>query len=254
MRYAKNSIVIQTQRDIPLLRQLRNSKFASHDQLFELMTLGGYECSRDSFGWRVRRLARSEFLSVCEGAFDSESVVYRITYKGIALLEHHGQFTTVLHSKTEHLPHTSQVFHSLELNRIQLALARNNVLANWQSEIEIASFNTISCAPYEKDYDAIVDVWIGDKTARFALEYERSIKSYRHYDRIREALQAEQQIGCILFLTSGMEVLVHLLRELSAVTNKLAFAYARDFEQMLLDTRVVTTGNLAGTNFRELLR
>jgi hypothetical protein len=254
MRYAKNSVVIQSDRDIALLRQVRNSKFASHDQLFELMTFGGYESSRDSFGWRIRRLVKAGFLSICEGSFGSQSVVYRITYDGIALLEHHGQFTTVLHSKTKHLPHASQVFHSLELNRIQLALARQNLLANWQSEIEVASFNTISCAPYEKDYDAIVDVWIGEKTARFALEYERCLKSYRHYDRIRSALQAERQVGWILFLTSGMEVLVHLLHELNPVANKLAFAYARDFEQMLLDTRVVTTGSLAGTNFRELLQ
>jgi hypothetical protein len=175
MRYVKNSVVVQTDRDIPLLRQVRNSKFASHEQLFELMTFGGYECSRDSFGCRARRLVKAGFLGICEGAFGAESVVYRITYRGIALLEHHGHFTTVLHSKTKHLPHTSQVFHSLELNRIQLALVRQNLLANWQSEIEIASFNTISCAPYEKDYDAIVDVWIGEKTAWFALEYERCL-------------------------------------------------------------------------------
>lgn len=253
MRYAKNSVVVQPDRDIPLLRQVRNLKFVSHEQLFELMTLSGHEGSGDSFGWRVRRLVKSGFLSICEGAFGSKSIIYRITYKGVALLEHHGQFTTVLHSKTKHLPHASQVFHSLELNRIQLALARRNLLANWQSEIEVASHNTISCAPYEKDYDAIVDVWVGEKTARFALEYERCLKSYRHYDRIREALQAEQQVGCILFLVSGMEVLVHLIHEFNPVTNKVAFAYARDFEQMLLDTRVVTTGSLAGNNFRELL-
>ena len=123
MRYVKNSVVIQAERDIPLLRQLRNSKFASHSQLFELMRFGGSECSRDSFGWRVRRLLKAGFLSICEGAFGAESVIYRITREGVALLEHHGQFTTVLHSRTEHLPHASQVFHSLELNRIQLALA-----------------------------------------------------------------------------------------------------------------------------------
>ena len=254
MRYAKNSVVIQIDRDIPLLQQVRNSKFTSHDQLFELMTFSGYECSRDSFGWRVRRLLKAGFLSIFEGALGSESAVYRITYNGIALLEHHGRFTTVLHSKTKHLPHTSQVFHSLELNRIHLALARQNFLVSWQSEIEVASFNTISCAPYQKDYDAIVDVWIGEKTARFALEYERCLKSYRHYDRIRAALEAERQVGWILFLTSGMEVLVHLVHELDPVGNKVAFANARDFERMLLDTRVVTTRNLAGTNFRELLQ
>ena len=254
MRYVKNSVVIQAERDIPLLRQLRNSKFASHSQLFELMRFGGSECSRDSFGWRVRRLLKAGFLSICKGEFGSESAIYRITREGVALLEHYGQFTTVLHSRTEHLPHASQVFHSLELNRIQLALASENLLANWQSEIELASFNTISCSPYQKDYDAIVDVWVGEKTARFALEYERCLKSYRQYDRIRSALQAERQVGWILFLTSGMEVLVHLIHELNPLPNKLAFANARDFEQMLLETSVVTASNLAGTNFRELLQ
>jgi Replication-relaxation len=254
MRYVKNSVVIQTERDIPLLRQLRNSKFASHSQLFELMRFSGSEASRDSFGWRVRRLLKAGFLAICEGAFGADSPVYRITREGIALLEHHGQFTTVLHSKTAHLPHVSQVFHSLELNRIQLALASANLLANWQSEIEIASFNTISYTPYQKDYDAIVDVWLGDKMARFALEYERCLKSYRQYDRIRAALQAERQVGWVLFLTSGMEVLVHLVHELNPVPNKLAFADARDFEQTLLETRVVTACDLTGTNFRELLQ
>jgi hypothetical protein len=253
MRYVKDSVVIQEERDIPLLRQVRNSKFTTHNQLFELMRFAGCEYSRDSFGWRVRRLLRSRFLSVCEGAFGAEAAVYRITREGIALLEHHGQFTTVLHSRTKHLPHSSQVFHSLELNRIRLALARQNLLANWQSEIEIASFNTISCSPYQKDYDAIVDVWIGERTARFALEYERCLKNYRHYDRIKAALQAERLVGWILFLTSGLEVLIHLLHELDPI-DKLAFANARDFEQMLLDTRVVTAGNLAGTQFRDLLQ
>ena len=99
-----------------------------------------------------------------------------------------------------------------------------------------------------------MDVWVGEKTARFALEYERCLKSYRQYDRIRAALQAERQVGWVLFLTSGTEVLVHLVHELDPVPNKLAFANARDFEQMLLETRVVTARNLAGTNFRELLQ
>jgi len=254
MRYLKDSIVIHAERDVPLLRQVRNSKFVGHNQLFELMRFAGSESSRDSFGWRVRRLVKADFVSICAGGFGTEGTVYRITRDGIALLEHHGHFTTVLHSNTKHLPHTSQVFHSLELNRIQLALARQNLLANWQSEIEIASFNTISCSPYQKDYDAIVDVWLGERTARFALEYERSLKSYKQYDRIKAALQAERLVGCILFLTSGTEVLIHLLHELNPATNKLAFAKARDFEQMLLETSVITARNLAGTHFRELLR
>jgi hypothetical protein len=254
MRYLKDSLVIQAERDIPLLRQVRNSKFITHLQLFEMMKFAGSEHSRDSFGWRVRRLLKAGLLSSCTGTLGAESPVYRIAGQGIALLEHHGQFTAVLHSKTQHRPHPSQVFHSLELNQIRLALANENILANWQSEIEVASFNTISCAPYQKDYDAIVDVWIGDQRARFALEYERSLKSYRQYERIRAALQAEKKIGCILYLTSGMEVLAHLFDELRSVPDKLAFADARDFERMLLETQVVTASNLAGAHFRDLLQ
>src|SRR5258708_2226465 len=122
MRYAKGGLVINPERDIPLLRQV----------------------------------------SICGGVFCAGSAVYRIAKDGLVLLEHHGQFTTVLHSNTEHLPHASQVFHALELNAIQIALAHKNQLASWQSEVEIASFNTISRSPYEKDYDAIIDWWVGD--------------------------------------------------------------------------------------------
>jgi hypothetical protein len=254
MRYAKNSVVVQADRDIPLLRQVRNSKFVSHIQLFELMKANGWERSRDSFNWRVRRLLKSRFISMCDGSFGAGSVVYRISREGIAVLEYHGQFTSVLHSKTEHLPHISQVFHSLELNRIQLALATQNLLANWQSEIEVASFNTMSGTPYQKDYDAIVDVWIGDRKARFALEYEHSLKSYRQYDRIKDALQAERKLGCILYLTSGMEILLHLVQELHAIPRTLAFAEAASFRQTLLETKVITPRNLLGTGLRELLQ
>ena len=202
MRYAKDSFVVNPERDIPLLRQVRNSKFVSHAQLFEHMSLGGLERSRKSFNWRVKRLIDSGHIAVCAGVFGAGSSVYRITKDGLTLLEYHGQFTAVLHSNTQHLPNTGQVFHALELNNIQLALARKNLLAGWQSELEIASFNTISRTPYCKDYDAVVDVWIDDGLARFALEYERTLKGAQHYQRIRSVLEAEKQISTILYLSS----------------------------------------------------
>ena len=253
MRYAKGSLVINPERDIPLLRQVRNSKFVSHHQLFELMKLGGFDHSRNSFNWRVKRLLDSGHIGICQGVYGAGSAVYRITKDGITLLEHHGQFTAVLQSNTEHLPHLSQVFHSLELNAVQLALARKNLLAGWQSEVEIASFNTISRSPYQKDYDAIVDVWIGDRKLRFALEYERTLKSLKQYERIRVALEAERQIECVLYLTSGMEILVHLVHEFQSVRKRLAFAGATTFERHLLDT-VVTGRNGTTARFSDVLQ
>jgi hypothetical protein len=253
MPYATGSIVVNAERDIPLLRQVRNSKFVSRHQLFEFMKLGGFDHSPDCLNWRLRRLLNSGHISICQGVCGAGSAVYRVTKHGIVLLEHHGQFTTVLNSNTEHLPHISQVFHALELNAVWLALLRANMLAGWQAELEISSFNTISCAPYQKDYDAIVDVWIGERTARFALEYERTLKSRKRYEYIRASLEAEQQVEFILYLTSGMEILVYLLREFRAVRKKLAFADATSFERNLLDTMVTGSDGIT-VGFRELLQ
>jgi hypothetical protein len=83
MRYAKDSLVISPDRDIPLLRQVRNSKFVSHRQLFELMKYRGSECSPDSFNWRIRRLVKAGCLSLCKGVFGAGSAVYRITNEGL---------------------------------------------------------------------------------------------------------------------------------------------------------------------------
>ncbi len=254
MRYTKDSLVINPERDIPLLRQARNSRFVSHQQLFDFMRFGRFDHCRSSFNWRARRLVRSGHLSICEGVFGAGSAVYRITRDGLAMLEHHGQFTTVLHSSTEHLPHPSQVFHALQLNAIQLALADKNLLARWQSEVEIASLNTISRTPYQKDYDAVVEVWIGEQKARFALEYERSLKSAKQYERVRRALESERQIGCVLYLTSGVEILVHLMHEFESVNLNLAFANAMDFANLLLETRVITGSNTTGIRFRDMLQ
>ena len=253
MRYIKDSVVINPQRDLPLLRQVRNSRFVTHQQLFEFMQLVGTDDRRNSFNWRTKRLLRSGHLSVCDGRFGTGAAIYRISKSGLALLEHHGEFTTVLHSNTEHLPHAAQVFHSLELNAVHLALAQKRLLAGWLSEIEIASFNIISRSRYQKDYDAVVEVWNGDRKVCFALEYERSLKSSKQYQKVREALDAEREVECVLYLTSGIEILVHLVHEFESVRAKMAFAESREFSQSLLDTAVITTQHVRRVTFRDLL-
>jgi hypothetical protein len=254
MRYVKDSLVINPERDIPLLRQVRNSRFVSHGQLFEFMEYGAVDHCRSSFNWRTRRLVGSGLLSVCDGKFGTGSAVYRVTRLGLATLEHHGHFTTALHSSTEHLPHPSVVFHALELNSIHLALARNHLLAGWHSEVEIASFNSISRSPYQKDYDAVVDVWVGEKKACFALEYERSLKNSNRYQRVRQALECEQRVNCVLYLTSGIEVLMHLLHVFESLNVTMAFADSRDFIRLLLDTAVITNRTGERIRFVELLQ
>jgi len=254
MRYAKGTFSISESRDIPLLIQVRNSRFITHHQLFEFMRLAGIEYSRESFNWRVNRLVSANCMSACEGSFGNGSVVYRITRPGLVQLENFGRFATVLNSRTQHLPHPSQVPHALELNSVQLELTRKDLLLSWKSDVEVASMNTISTRALEKDYDAVVDVW-NDKTAsRFGLEYERTLKSAQQYEKVRRALEAEDKLGCILYLTAGEEICLHLANELSGIPTRLAFATARDFREHLLDTMVMIYPSQPRVSFRTQLR
>lgn len=233
---------MSAERDVPLLRQVRNSRFITHSQLFECMRLGGFDHDRDSFNWRLRRLRTSGYITVIPDVHGAGSAVYQITKDGLTILEHFGQCAIVLNSNTEHLPHLAQVFHALELNAIYLALARKNLVAGWQCEIEVASYNTISQRPFQKDYDAIVDVWLNDRKARFALEYERSLKSHKHYSRIREALEAEKELNSILYITVGSDLLLPLVQEFGSTKKKLFFATSSTFLQDLLDSTVIGPG------------
>src|SRR5258708_8315112 len=121
MRYAKGGLVINPERYTPLLPKVRNSRFVSHNQLFELMKFGGSDRSRDSFNWRVRRLLKAGHVSICGGVFCAGSAVYRIAKDGLVLLEHHGQFTTVLPSNTHPPPPPSHLFHSPAFNALPTA-------------------------------------------------------------------------------------------------------------------------------------
>jgi len=253
MRYAKDTYSISPERDIPLLLAVRNAKFATHGQLYEMMFLAGREYSRDSFNWRMKRLRQGQFVATCNGNFGRGEIVYRITQSGLLQLEDHGHFAAVLNSTTEHLPHATQVHHALELNAIHLALTRANLLASWQSDVETASVNTISRTPLEKDYDAVVDVWNEQKIARFGLEYERTLKSARQYGQIRKKLERDQSLGCVLYLTAGMDVAVHLSYELSGIPKRLAFATAPEFRSKLLETPVLVHPDQPSTPFRSLL-
>src|SRR5215472_14711288 len=253
MRYAKGTHSISASRDIPVLLQVRNSKFITHQQLFSFMRPLN-ESNRRSFNWRIRRLLDASYISVCDGISGRGNLVYRITRQGLLELENHGRFATVLNSRTQHLPHPSHANHALALNSIQLALIQNNLLVSWQSDVEIASANTISRDPMAKDYDAVVDVW-NDKTAsRFGLEYERTLKSAQQYEKVRRALEAEDKLGCILYLTAGEEICLHLANELSGIPKRLAFATARDFREHLLDTMVMIYPGQPRVSFRTLLR
>jgi len=239
MRYPKGSTIISTAFDIPLLLQVRNSRFVSRQQLLEFMQHDGLINSYSSYCSRLLDLLKSRHIQLLEDLNWQGSSVYSIARNGLMELESRGEFAIALNSRTRYMPHRIQAFHSLELNNIRLALTRNSLLAAWRSEIEIASQNLVS-GTYEKDYDAVVSVWRGDQQQEFALEYERSLKAASRYARIRAALERERRVPAILYLCAGTDLMLALIYHLTPLAKPVAFATAPAFLENLLATTVMT--------------
>ena len=63
MRYSKGTIALSQTQDLPLLRQVMYSKYVTQTQLWQFMRHNGYELSRGSFWWRVKRLTDHGFMT-----------------------------------------------------------------------------------------------------------------------------------------------------------------------------------------------
>ena len=255
MRYFRGAIALSPTQDLPLLRQVMYSKFVTQTQLWQFMRHSGNELSRGSFWWRVKRLADNGFITRHLLPMVHYDPIFAMASSGLVYLV---ESLGTPYSGPEDGPEMRRgglgVAHALGVNAVHLDLLRSRSLVSWEYEMEIRCRNELTVGKYAKDYDAIITLALGGRQLRFALEYERTLKSSKQYERVRAALQAERQIACILYLTSGMEVLVHLVHELDSVPKKLAFANAKDFTQTLLETRVFVRGNGPGTRFRELLQ
>lgn len=254
MRYMKGSLVITADGDIPLLRLVRNCRFVSHQQLFELLRHDAVLFSRSTFNWRIQRLLKSGQVER-QTNLDLEGLpVYSITPRGLLELERHGEFLIALNSSTRQMPDPVQAFHALELNSIRLALARSALLVNWRSELEISSWNMVSESPFQKDYDAIVKVWVGNEIREFALEYERSLKNARQYERVRAALEVERAIPCVLYATVDANLLQVVLHQLTPIAKRLGFVTARSFREQLLAATLTTQATPAIVTVEEFLQ
>lgn len=238
MRYARGSIVISPEGDIPLLREVRNSRFVSRSQLFSILNSAA-PLSPPTYTSRLARLLARGYLRAVPNLTWHGSAVFSIAPLGLMELESCGEFNLALHSVTRHMPHPLHAYHALELNEIRLALLRSSLLAGWKCELEIASLNMVS-AMFRKDYDALVGVWAGQQICDFALEYERSLKAAGRYRRIKEALETEGRVSATLYLTASPDLMYALLYHLSPCSRPLAFAVAYQFRCHLLATPVLT--------------
>src|SRR5258708_37748246 len=89
MRYWKGSIALSSTRDYPLLRQVLESGFVTHSQLFEFLRLDYCVSTRNAFNNRVLRLVKHGLLIRHERPFNRE-ITYSISQTGAAELVAHG--------------------------------------------------------------------------------------------------------------------------------------------------------------------
>jgi hypothetical protein len=254
VRYRKGYIALSDERDLPLLMTIRNARAITYDQICKIACVDGLEKSRRCVYWRMSRLESNGLVRrMIYDRFFSQPV-FAITRLGLELLEHRGQTLLALPSTVKEIVRKTQILHSIELASIRVALAANGILKSWQWELEIVSKNLVYGTGDSKDFDAIAEVAVGNRTERFAIEFERTLKGSTRYGDLCRVLAAEKVTDTVLYLTPDAQILYVLASEIRNVDKRIGFALSAAFQRDLLDTRVLT--NLSNSNvvsFREFL-
>jgi len=234
------------ERDLPMLLAIRNATFISHGQLFEQLVATGSEVSRRACNWRIQRLVRAGVVSKMPPQLPYCGPVYTISRSGLACLESCGQGLISLTSESKSLANPAQVQHYLELGEIQAAFRRTKMLKEWTGDLEIRSINQSIDLPLAKDYDAIVELEFQGFRYRIALEYERSLKASTRYQEIVAAIEDEDQVQLLVYMTSSIDLLYQLKAEFEEQRFPIALVNARSFCLSPLATRMYSTRSLGG--------
>jgi hypothetical protein len=89
VRYLKGSVSLNF-RDREFLHLVADSRYITHNQLFELARLKALEFKRPIFNWRVRRLVNTGLLRRQVVSYLGAEALYSITRGGIQALEELG--------------------------------------------------------------------------------------------------------------------------------------------------------------------
>jgi hypothetical protein len=238
MRYVKGSIVLSEAQDHPILRQVLECGFVTHDQLFRFMQLSCRERSRNSFNNRLRRLVKNSVVSQGHSPLVPGSRYYTIPTHTAVMLAGRGPLYAGAISGLEKRREVDALAHAIEFNDIHLALADSGLLIRWKPECEIREQNDRTDFGYPKDYDAVVTLAGPRGERRLALEYERTPKRELQYLEIQRRLVTEARIGCVLYLAPSHYTLSRISKWFRSRAANVVFGVASEFCRDLLDTRV----------------
>jgi hypothetical protein len=235
VRYPVGTIQLNGEHDLPLLRQLAHTRFATRSQLVEFQGLRGSDECRRSLNWRIKRLIDHGFVDRRTVPALGAEYIYSLTTHGAVRLEGIEERFSLSLSAERSKAGDLSVIHSVELNSIQLRAARAGLLVRWIPEAEIRSENELAGLSYKKEYDAVVTLQFGGRDITFALEYERTSKSRERYDKIAASVCAEQEVDQFLYLTANEHLLRFVSWSFRDVKRCVMFGLAADWHRQMLD-------------------
>ncbi len=251
MRYLPGSIALSESRDYPLLRIVLHCRFVTHKQLYELSRFEAFEPSTRSFNNRISRLVKHGLLRSQRTAFAGR--VYSITAAGLAPLIRRGECYTLSTSEKDVNGNDAAVAHCLEINEIQLCLKRSAILARWVPETMVRSRNELTNFGSSKDYDALVSVRLNHDVFDFGLEYERTPKAAQYYTWIRKRIDADQQVGCILYICSNFDLLTYVAGRLRDCRMPIYFGLFWEFVKDPKSARLVSQASVIPCSLESLV-
>lgn len=252
MRYWKGTIALSSTRDYLLLRQVFQSGFITHNQLFELLKLDYCVSSRNAFNNRVLRLVKHGLLIRRERLSAISDVVYSLSMSGALALGVNGNPNYSIANRPSTIKNR-QLHHSLDLNEIHLALKRSGSLVYWMPETEVRSRTDLTPYGYCKYYDAVVVVRLAGQDCKFALEYERTPKAARQYVAIRERIEQETAIRHFLYLVPNHDFLWFIAEKLSQCRRAVYIGLFPDFLEQTLALPVRRSGSPATLTLASVL-
>jgi DNA-binding MarR family transcriptional regulator len=253
MRYPKGSIQLNQSRDLPLLRQILHSEFITRSQLFEFMELNGYERSRNSLDWRMRRLVQRGLVTQQAPVAGTRDIVYSLTDDAAELLQSMGEYCLIRHGHPKAKNSNQSVLHAFGVNDIHLSLLRSQLLVRWTSTMQVRSQNELTDYGFAKDYDAVVTVRTEIGEYRFALEYERTPKAIKYYRAIASSVSQEIHLSRVLYLVPNYDLLRFISRFFGNSQCAVFFGLVADWHSRLLEIPVSSTSSKHPLPFREAL-
>lgn len=241
MRYLAGTIAISNGADVPVMRIVHCAGHLTFEQLYRAIHLGKTKPFWDSLRWRVRRLIDHQFLDHTD-VDGIRNGVLSLGENGELYLQSHERFIVERSNRSRGTRRRHQIWHDVDLFGIRLDLRDAGVLGAWESEPEVKAANDFTLHHYAKDYDAVVTFLLDGRRGRIAVEYERTPKWSKEYERLVKTMDDDRKVDAFLFLVPNVEMHTFLRHALRSTRRPMFIAFANEFASnpraaMLRDVR-----------------